>query len=56
MKRKANWIIHILRKNFLLKRVIEGKVEGRKKKKMAGRRGRRHKQLPNYLKGMTAGN
>ena len=31
MKRKANWISHILRKNFLLKRVIEGKVEGRKK-------------------------
>jgi hypothetical protein len=27
--RKANWIGHILRKNCLLKHVIEGKVEGR---------------------------
>jgi len=45
---------HILRKNFLLKHVIEGKVEGRKE--MAGRGGRRHKQLLNDLKGMKAGN
>jgi hypothetical protein len=28
-RRKANWIGHILRKNFLLKHVIEGKLEGR---------------------------
>ncbi|PNF41593.1 hypothetical protein B7P43_G11848, partial [Cryptotermes secundus] len=27
-KRKANWIGHILRSNFLLKDVIEGKIEG----------------------------
>ena len=28
-KRKANWIGHILRRNCLLKQVIEGKIEGR---------------------------
>jgi hypothetical protein len=28
-RRKANWIGHILRRNFLLKHVIEGKIEGR---------------------------
>jgi hypothetical protein len=28
-KRKANWIGHILRRNCLLKHVVEGKVEGR---------------------------
>jgi hypothetical protein len=27
--RKANWIRHILRRNYLLKHVIEGKTEGR---------------------------
>jgi hypothetical protein len=27
-RRKTNWIVHILRKNCLLKHVIEGKVEG----------------------------
>jgi hypothetical protein len=27
-KRKANWIGHILRKNCLLKEVIEGKIQG----------------------------
>jgi hypothetical protein len=26
-RRKVNWISHSLRKNFLLKHVIEGKVE-----------------------------
>jgi len=26
-KRKANWIAHILRRNCLLQRVIEGKVK-----------------------------
>ena len=26
-KRKANWIGHILRRNCLLQRVIEGKIE-----------------------------
>jgi hypothetical protein len=42
-RRKANWIGHILRKNCLLKHVIEGKLEGRIE--MTGRRGRRRKQL-----------
>jgi hypothetical protein len=28
-RRKANWICHILRRNCLLKHVIEGKLEGR---------------------------
>ena len=27
-KRKVNWICHILRRNCLLKQVIEGKVKG----------------------------
>jgi hypothetical protein len=27
-KRKANWIGHILRRNFLLQQVIEGKTKG----------------------------
>jgi hypothetical protein len=42
-RRKANWIGHILRRNCLLKHVIEGKLEGRIG--MTGRRGRRRKQL-----------
>jgi hypothetical protein len=28
-RRKTNWIGHILRRNCLLKQVIEGKIEGR---------------------------
>jgi len=28
-KRKANWIGHILRRNWLLKQVIEEKIKGR---------------------------
>jgi hypothetical protein len=28
-RRKSNWIGHILRRNCLLKHVIEGKLEGR---------------------------
>jgi hypothetical protein len=43
--RKANWIGYILRRNCLIKHVIEGKREGRVKE--MGRRGRRHKQLLN---------
>ena len=27
-KRKANWIGHILRRNWLLKHVIKGKIKG----------------------------
>jgi hypothetical protein len=42
-RRKANWIGHILRRNCLLKHVIEGKIEG--SIEMTGRRGRRRKQL-----------
>jgi hypothetical protein len=42
-KRKANWIGHILRRNCLLKEVIEGKIKGRIK--VTRRRGRRRKQL-----------
>jgi hypothetical protein len=29
-RKKANWIGHILRGNWLLKHVIEGKIKGRK--------------------------
>jgi hypothetical protein len=42
-RRQANWIGHILRRNCLLKHIIEGKIEGRTEVK--GRRGRRRKQL-----------
>jgi hypothetical protein len=37
-----------LRRNYLLKRVLEGKIDGRTE--MAGRRGRRLKQLLDDLK------
>jgi hypothetical protein len=47
-RRKANWIAHILRRNCLLKHVIEGELDGRIE--MTGRRGRRGKQLPDDLK------
>jgi hypothetical protein len=47
-RRKANWIGHILRRNCLLKHVIEGKLEG--STEMAGGRGRRRKQLLDELK------
>jgi hypothetical protein len=47
-RRKANWIGHILRRNCLLKHVIEGKLEGTIE--MMGRRGRRCKQLLDDLK------
>ena len=38
-KRKANWTGHILRRNCLLKQVIEGKIKG--EMEVARRRGRR---------------
>jgi hypothetical protein len=44
-RRKAKWIDHIMRRNCLLKRVIEGKTEGRIE--VTGRR--RRKQLPDGL-------
>jgi hypothetical protein len=47
-KRKANWIGHILRRNCLLRRVIEGKIEGGIE--VTGRRGRRHRKLLNDRK------
>jgi hypothetical protein len=47
-RRKATWIGHILRRNCLLKHVVEGKLEGRRE--MTGRRGRRRKQLLDDLK------
>ena len=43
IKRKAIWIGHILRRNCLLQRVIEGKIKGQIEVK--GRRGRRHRKL-----------
>ena len=42
-KRKANWIGHILRRNCLLQRVIEGNINGRIE--VTGRRGRRRRKL-----------
>jgi len=47
-KRKANWIGHILRRNCLLQRVIEGKTEGLIE--VIGRRGRRSRKLLDDLK------
>jgi hypothetical protein len=49
-RRKANWIGHILRRNCLLKHVIEGKLEGRLE--VTVRRGRTCKQLLDDLKEM----
>ena len=43
-KQKANWIGHILRRNCLLQRVIEGGIE------VTGRRGRRRRKLLDDLK------
>jgi hypothetical protein len=42
-KRKANWIGHILRRNCLIKQVIEGKITG--EMEVTRRRGRRRKKL-----------
>ena len=47
-KRRANWIGHILRRNCLLKQVIEGKIKG--EMDVTRRRGRRRKKLLDYLK------
>ena len=47
-KRKAYWIRHILRRNYLLQRVIEGKIKGGIG--VRGRRGRRRKKLLDDLK------
>jgi len=42
-KRKANWTVHSLCRNCLLKNVREGKIEERTE--VTVRRGRRRKQL-----------
>ena len=42
-KRKANWIGHFLRRNCLLKQVIEGKIKG--EMDVTRRQGRRRKKL-----------
>ena len=47
-KRKANWIGHILRRNCLLRRVIEGKIKGGIE--VTGRRGRGRRKLLDGLK------
>ena len=47
-KRKANRIGHILRRNCLLKQVIEGKIKG--EMEVARRRGRRPKKFLDDLK------
>ena len=46
--RKANWIGHILCRNCLLQRVIDGKIKG--SVKVTGRRGRRYRKLLDDLK------
>ena len=47
-KRKANGIGHILRRNCLLKQVIEGKIKG--ETEVTRRQGRRRKKLLDDLK------
>jgi len=44
----VNWIGHILRRNCLLQRVIEGKTKGGIE--VTGRRGRRRRKLLDDLK------
>ena len=47
-KREANWIGHILRRNCLLQRVIEGNIKGGIE--VTGRQGRRRTKLLDDLK------
>ena len=47
-KRKANWIGHILRRNCLLQRLIEGKIKGGIE--VTGRRGRKLRKILDDLK------
>ena len=47
-RRKANWIGHVLRRNCLLKQVIEGKIK--EEMEVTRRRGRRRKELLDDLK------
>ena len=48
IKRKANWIGHILRRKFLLTQVIEGKIKGQIE--VTRRQVRRRKKLLDDLK------
>jgi hypothetical protein len=47
-KSKANWIGHILPRNCLLQRVVEGKIQGGIE--VTGRRGRRRRKVLDDLK------
>jgi hypothetical protein len=47
-KRKGNWIGHILRRNCILQRVIEGKIQG--EIEVTERQGRRRRKLLDELK------
>jgi len=47
-KLKTNWISHVLRRNWLLQRVIEGKIKGGIE--VTGRWGRRRRKLLDNLK------
>ena len=47
-KRKANWIGHILRRNCLIRQVIEGRIKG--EMEVTRRRGRRRKKLLDDLR------
>jgi hypothetical protein len=47
-KRKANWIGYILRRNCLLQRVTEIKIQGGKE--VTGRQGRKRRKLLDELK------
>ena len=49
-KRNANWIGHILRRNCLLQRVTEGKIQGRIE--VTGRQGIRRRKLLDDIKEM----
>jgi len=48
IKRKANWIGHILRRNCIIKQVIERKIKGQIE--VTRRQGRRRKKLLDDLK------
>jgi hypothetical protein len=48
IKRKANWIGHILRRNCLLRQLTEGKIKG--VIEVTARRGRRCRKLLDSLK------
>ena len=39
IKRKADWNGHILRRNYLLKQVIEGKIKGHRSDKKTRKKG-----------------